>query len=173
MVTQSRLIELFNYDVNTGLFTRIIRSSPNTKIGEIAGYKAKNGYVVIFVDSKAYKAHRLAWLFVNGNFPEYEIDHINGIKHDNRINNLREAKHCENAQNRKTPKNNAIGLIGAFFNKSNKKYISKIVYKKTKYHLGCFETAEEAHAAYCRAKSLLHTFNPVPRDCAKQSENLV
>ena len=90
-LTQKRLKELLDYDPKTGIFTWKYANN-NRKAGSKAGYKAKDGYIAISIDSKRYLAHRLVWLFVYGHFPKYDIDHINRIRDDNRIENLQKAE---------------------------------------------------------------------------------
>jgi len=93
---------LLTYDPYTGLFTWLVDAYSNKVKGKIAG-SIKEGYINISIDRKLYRAHRLAWLYVNGVFPS-EIDHINRVKSDNRICNLREVSRSENCQNRSTSK---------------------------------------------------------------------
>lgn len=100
MITQDRLRELLHYDPDTGIFTRLVSTGWRGKVGDVAGYKNPDGYLVIMIDYKLYLAHRLAWLYTYGRFPEV-TDHINGVRDDNRIVNLREVTNWENAQNKK------------------------------------------------------------------------
>ena len=94
-----RLQEILDYDQETGIFTWKINQCGARKKGQIAGTKNKNGYIVIR-HKKLYYAHRLAWLYVHGIFPDSVIDHINRNKSDNRINNLRSVSHADNMYNR-------------------------------------------------------------------------
>lgn len=100
MLTQDRLRELLHYDPDTGVFTNI-KPRHRVKVGDIAGSNSGKGYLQIQIDQKRYSAHRLAWLYTYGRFPEEFIDHINGNPSDNRIVNLREVTQRENLQNRK------------------------------------------------------------------------
>jgi len=96
MITQDKLKEILDYNQHTGLFTwKKIKKYSNRSVGDIAG-SLSLGYVVIGIDKKIYKAHRLAWLYVYGEFPKEQLDHINGNKEDNRICNLREANQSQN-----------------------------------------------------------------------------
>lgn len=137
MLTQAILKENLSYDPETGLFIRLV-SRPNSKAGTVAGCVHSLGYIDIRLDWKAYKAHRLAWLYVYGCFPEHEIDHINGIKTDNRLCNLREVTHTENHQNKPTYKSNKSGITGVYFNTTKNRWLSYITVNKRRINLGCF-----------------------------------
>lgn len=88
MLTQARLKELFHYDKETGAFTHI-KARRGVRVGKILGCLANNGYLVIRADGKLYLAHRLAWMYVHGAFPPDQLDHINRMRTDNRLCNLR------------------------------------------------------------------------------------
>jgi len=111
MITQKRLKELLSYDVETGIFTRVT-STKGARVGSIAGRATKGRYVDIRVDGTRYGGHRLVWLYVYGNLPEIEIDHINHDRTDNRITNLRLAGHKANQKNRSLNKDNTSGVSG-------------------------------------------------------------
>ena len=158
MITSERLKELVIYEPTTGIFTWRISRGGCVKQGATAG-SLTNGYVSIAIDAKRYKAHRLAWLYVFGVWPKDEIDHIDTNKSNNRIANLREATHSENMQNqRSSPKTSATGLMGAHFYKRTKKWQASITVGGNLKHLGYFNTANEAHDAYLKAKRELHEF---------------
>lgn len=161
-LTQERLIEILDYNQTTGLFSWKFNFG-NASVGATAGCKHENGYIEIGVDGAVYKAHRLAWLYAYGVWPEAEIDHINGVRDDNRICNLREASRADNMQNKRTYKSSSSGLLGAMFHKSSGKWSAAIQVNGKRKHLGLFDTAEAAHFAYCVAKKQLHTFNPTVR----------
>lgn len=99
-VSVNRVKKLLDYDKLTGIFKWKIQQSNRIKIGSIAGTIRDNGYIKIIIDGQLYFAHRLAWLYVTGEWPKQNIDHKNGIKNDNKFDNLREATHSENGQNR-------------------------------------------------------------------------
>lgn len=157
MLTQERLKELLHYNPETGILVWISNSGSrgNYNAGAVAGGKHKCGYLHTHIDRKAYLIHRLAWLYVYGHFPPHHIDHINGVRCDNRISNLRLATESENAQNRRLPqKNNKIGMIGV--SKHRGRYRASISMNKKWHFLGSFDTSEEASKAYLKAKRLLH-----------------
>lgn len=162
MLTQSRLEELFHYDRETGIFTRRVRTGSMAGIGTEAGCKNNLGYIVIGINKKLYKAHRLAWLYMTGEWPKDHIDHINGATGDNRFANLREASHAENMQNMAKNKNNTSGFMGVSWCKNRKKWRALISVAGRDVDIGRFATPEDAYAAYLAAKAKYHTFNPVP-----------
>ena len=141
MITQQELKSQLRYCRKTGLFFRKIAKIHKVKVGDIAGCKNTKGYIVISVNSKAYLAHRLAWLYVTGKFPEQVIDHINRIKHDNRWENLRDVSRNENALNVDVHRDSKSGVKGVSY-KKGRNSCWQVRYKaKT---LGYFKTIEEA-----------------------------
>jgi hypothetical protein len=162
-MNQQTLKQLLHYDSSTGHFTWLVSTAKRITVGNRAGSSHNKGYRVIKIDGKAYKEHRLAWLYIHGVFPNDCLDHINGVRHDNRIDNLREATNAENSQNRSKMKNNASGFIGVVWHKGANKWSSQIYKDGEKNYLGLFSTPESAHEAYVKAKSELHTFQPEPR----------
>lgn len=158
-LTQQRLKELLSYDPETGLFINLTQRRPQAKIGSVAGCKHYSGYIHIKIDNKKYMAHRLAWLYVYGEMPKKELDHINEIKDDNRIVNLRLATHKENGQNVSSPRiDNNSGFRGVSWDKKAKKWCAQIGINGKYKNLGYFVTPEEAYEAYLKAKRKIHTF---------------
>ena len=143
--TQARLRELVSYDPQTGQFKW--KAGRGGSSGE-CGCLIKSGYIIIGFDHELYRAHRLAWLYVYGEWPTY-IDHVNGIKNDNRIANLREATKSQNGANSKTK--NPHGMKGVTFSGRMNKWTAHISINGRKKHLGTFKTKEEAHHAYLEA----------------------
>jgi len=160
LLTAERLREILDYDPETGIFIwreGVKRHTAGTR----AGYPGFWGYWRVGIGGKAYRLCRLAWLYMTGEWPKEEIDHINAKRNDDRFVNLREASRAMNAQNlRKPHRDNTHGLTGVMRFKKNwstiEKWTSQIMAKGKRYHLGVFDTPEEAHQAYLKAKRELH-----------------
>jgi hypothetical protein len=148
MLTQDLLIEMFDFDPETGWFTNRY-SRGRAAAGSRAGSETGHGYRRIIIGYNKYYEHHLAWLYVNGVWPD-EIDHVNGDRSDNKISNLRVCSRSENNFNREDG-TGISGLKGAYLNKRNLKWISQIQLGGQVKHLGTFETPEEAHEAYKKA----------------------
>lgn len=155
-LTQEQLKGMLSYDPETGAFT-CIKPMGRRRPGMVMGDIHHTGYRRIKLLGKEYKAHRLAWLYIYGCWPADQIDHINGVRDDNRIANLREANNAENQHNRhKLPRNNRSGYIGVCWCSESSKWRATIKVDGKNRRLGLFATPEEAHAAYLRAKARLH-----------------
>lgn len=157
-LTQEYLKSILNYCPETGIFTRLVSTAQRVKVGDIAGSINGDGYLLIMVAGKRYKAHRLAWLYMTGNWPKDQIDHIDGGKANNRFPNLREATHGQNQSNTPVPRNNKSGLKGVSHTKGSKvrPWMARIMVAEKTIYLGMFETKELAHAAYCEAADKYH-----------------
>ena len=154
-ITAEQLREILDYSAETGVFIWRIRPSKSVKAGNIAGNINKVGYSTLGIQGKIYKAHRLAWLYIRGTWPVGLIDHINGIKADNRFENLRDVGAEGNSQNiRKPNRRNKSGFMGVIWYQ-NKWRASMSVNGKSKW-LGDYSTPEEAHQAYLNAKRIFH-----------------
>lgn len=147
MITQAELKKTLSYDPSTGVFTWIIRPSQRIKANTVAGSENEQGYIVIKINGRMYKAHRLAWLYVNGYLPEHNVDHINRVRNDNRISNLREASQMCNVQNSCIRKDNTSGCRGVSWSKSCKKWWAYIDHKGERISLGYHETVDAARTA--------------------------
>jgi hypothetical protein len=154
-LTQERLKELLHYDESTGLFVRLIGSG-GSKAGDVAGYLCQNGYAYVRVAGYTFLAHRLAWFYVHGVTPPYEIDHINGKKSDNRLCNLRLSTKSENMCNQTKYANNTTGYKGVTFRKKEGRYQAQIRLNGKPRYLGLFSNPQDAHAAYAAAAKELH-----------------
>ncbi len=152
-ITQESLKSLLLYDPLLGRFTRLTQRRQH-KSGTIAGSVDFYGYIVISINGRVYKAHRLAWLYVHGKWPE-EVDHINGIRSDNRLLNLRSGSHSRNMTNQSRPHcNNLSGFLGVYHKRGL--WVAVIHLNKKRINLGYFKTPELASRAYQNAKRELH-----------------
>lgn len=159
MITQAELKSRLDYNPDTGEFHWKIKPSKRFPAGMKAGSNV-NGYIRIHMNSKLYGAHRLAWLYVHGEHPEHQIDHINGNPSDNRIANLRKATQFENAQNIRRPqKNNSHGNLGISYDPHKKLWRARIGINGKRKYIGRFKSQEDAAQAYINAKRELHLFN--------------
>lgn len=154
-ISHEELIEHVSYDPETGIF-RWRRKDHGRRSNECGSINNQTGYVYLCINRKRLLGHRAAWLYVKGSSPEGQIDHINGCKTDNRISNLRDVSRSTNQQNRrKAGKGNKCGLLGAH-STAEGKFTSRIVVGKDRVYLGYFDTAEQAHEAYIKAKRQYH-----------------
>ncbi len=146
MLTQERLKELLHYDPETGIFTRKSKVGKYF-VGSVCGAKQIKGYIQVSVDGGNYLAHRLAWLYVYGNFPKNQIDHINRIKTDNSIKNLRDVDASTNHHNIGLRSHNRSGFTGVVKDKRSGKWIVQIIYKNKRYYIGSFNDVNVAALA--------------------------
>ena len=174
MLTQARLKEVVHYDPDIGVFTwltRVVREEWNRTDrswnGRYAGKRAGSlsvhlGYRILGIDDHAQYEHRLAWLYMTGEWPAEYIDHINLIKSDNRWGNLRAASRSQNKANVPLGLKNTSGYKGVCYSPRHEKWKAQIQVDRRNRHLGLFNTPEDAHAAYCfAAKSHFGEFSRV------------
>jgi len=167
-LTVLHLYMLLNYFPDTGLFQWCERTplmvdlfnldsravdSWNTKYAnKQAGHTDPDEYTIISILGEDYKAHQIAWLMYYGHWPENEIDHINGIRSENWINNLRDVTRPVNMKNKPKYKTNKTGIIGVYWHKLSKKWAASISVNKKVLHLGVYETIELAASVRAAAE---------------------
>lgn len=145
-MTPERMIDLLEYNQDTGDFTWRHNVAKNVKAGRKAGYRRSNGYIVITIQGRCYFAHRLAWLFIYGEWPT-QIDHVNHDRADNRICNLREVSTSVNGKNRRLGNNNSTGIIGVYKIKNSGRWQAAITINNKLKGLGRFDDFFEACCA--------------------------
>jgi hypothetical protein len=151
-ITKEFLHNIFEYNNGNLIYKqdRLIKRK-----GEIAGSILKKGYIQIGINGKTYLAHRLIFFMFNGFMPKY-VDHINGIRNDNRIENLREADSFQNNWNRKKIPNKKFPAKGIYKHSKYDKYCVEITFKGERIHLGIFDTLDEAVKASNNARLKYH-----------------
>lgn len=150
-LTARHLRSLLRYDEATGEFTWI----SGQRAGMRAGYSVSTGYTKVNIEKVTYLAHRLAWLYMHGEWPKQHIDHLNGKGRDNRIANLRDVSQGINLQNKRAAQSNSTtGILGVSMKRG--KYKARVAVGGIAHHIGTFLTLEEAHAAYLSKKRELH-----------------
>lgn len=153
--TQDRLKELLSYDPETGFFTWLIYRNCNSRVGGRAGTINTRGYRAINIEGCVLLAHRLAWFYMNGVWPDSDIDHKSGIRDDNRWANLRVLSRAQNMQNLHTHhKDNKTGYLGVVPYKS--RFTAHIRINGKNKYVGTYDTPELAHAAYVEVKRAHH-----------------
>ena len=155
MLTAERLRELLHYDSDTGVFTWRVDRRGGRKAGDVTGARHGRGYVVIGIDNKLYLAHRLAWLWMTGAWPEDKIDHMDLDRANNRFANLRPATESQNKANAPLRRDNTSGFKGVSWHSAVNRWAAQIHHNKRHYHLGLFDRPEEAHDAYVAAAERL------------------
>jgi hypothetical protein len=150
--------QFVKYDPLTGEFIWIAASARKGKTGCKTGFKdGKDGYILVRIEDVSYRAHRLAWLLEKGEDPgHFEVDHINGDKADNRIENLRLSTRGQNRANSVHNKSSKSGLKGVYWCKKQKKWRAQITINKKVMKLGAFANPFEAHMAYREAAVKCH-----------------
>lgn len=152
LLTHDRLLRALHYDPISGVFTRrVVPGSRIDLVGKDAGGPTSCGYERIAIDNRRYRAHRLAWFYMTGQWPILEIDHRNRIRTDNRWDNLREATSAINKHNRDTVSKNKVGLLGV-----TQLPAGNFRARINAEHIGVFATREEALAAYVKEKRKRH-----------------
>jgi hypothetical protein len=154
-LTQKRLHELLSYNESEGNFYWRV-SKGGVKAGALAGDVDHKGYHRIMIDRKTYATHRLVFLYVTGEFPAEQVDHIDGNPINNRIENLRQATNAQNRRNVRISKSNKSGYKGVCWNKRSAKWVAVIKKDKQHHFLGYFNDVIDAHNAVKNARESLH-----------------
>lgn len=158
MITQSELKELFYYDPETGMVTRKIKTSRRTKMGGIVGSLFTSGagkkYLRTQIGEKQYRLHRLIWLYVTGEFPPYEIDHVDGCGVNNKWSNLRSVTGQINKQNMRKYITNSSGVSGIEWHKSHARWRVRIGLGEHRKHVGYYDNLFDAACARKSAERL-------------------
>ena len=158
-----RLREVLSYSPETGEFTWLVTNGPHAREGNRAGTDHPEGYRVIRVDGVRYLSHRLAWFYVNGEWPKEQLDHRNGIRNDNRISNLREANQSQNSQNQAVRRDSKSGHTGVHWLERERKWSAVIQASGKTIRLGQFNSLDLAVSARAEAKAKFHEFQPKER----------
>ena len=159
MITQELVMSLFTYNPENGYLNRKTTTG-GCSIGERVGYIELNGYRRTRIKGRQYAEHRIIWLLIYGNLPNCQIDHINRLKNDNRVINLRLANASQNQQNIPIKGNNTTGVCGVSYHKQAKKFTSRIVVDGKQIFLGLFKDIECAALARKDAEYTYFTHSP-------------
>lgn len=151
-LTRQRLKEVLHYSPDTGIFVWLKRTSNRVEIGSMAGSLEGTGYQSIRIDKIAHLAHRLAFLYMEGYFPENDVDHINRVRDDNRWENLRHVSRSCNMRNKTKPVNNISGVVGVSWDKNRGKWTGMITINYRQFSLGRFDTLKSAVQARWEAE---------------------
>lgn len=151
-LTQKRLKELLDYIPESGEFVWKLNRGPRILAGSLAGYLDNKKYRVIKVDNVQFKAHRLAFLWMNGEFPPQDVDHINRNPSDNRWLNLRHATRSQNCINKLPSNRNSSGHVGVYWSKQHKKWRAQCKVGQKQHSLGLFENIQDAFSKVSKFK---------------------
>ena len=154
VVTQDFLKEHFEY--RDGHLFWVKPTARGVKIDQQFGCYDNYGYRVGSLKGKRYYEHRLIWLYHYGEWPKDQIDHINGDRSDNRIENLRECAHQQNSFNRKSDRGSTSKYKGVHWSKQHKKWVAGYRYKRKRYYVGYYDTELEAAKAYDLTTASIH-----------------
>lgn len=154
-ITQAELKEMLRYDPETGAFTWRV-SYRRAREGAVAGAMDGSGYVRIKINGTPYKAHRLAWFYMTGVWPEGDMDHRNRIRSDNRWNNLRQATRGENNWNTPIRADNKSGIKGVCWDPRSRRWRTSLWIGGKQRCLGLFSTLGEASQVVRAAREKHH-----------------
>ena len=144
MITQELLKELLHYDPLSGIFTNKVNRGTRAIKGEQAGHVDTQGYVIINIDYKKYAAHRFAYLYMTGDFPKNDIDHIDHNKSNNKWSNIRSVSIGDNSKNLPKRKDNTSGFTGVSWSKNRNRWRAEITVNKKIVRLGEFFDLSDA-----------------------------
>ncbi|WP_081048573.1 HNH endonuclease [Xanthomonas translucens] len=169
--TAEQVQALLDYDPETGEFRWRKANSTRVRVGDVAGTHKPNGYLHIGVNCRILLGHRLAWLWVHGEWPAGHIDHLDGNPLNNAISNLREVTSSGNMHNRRkeatrSGRPTSSKYLGVSWQKKTGSWLARIGLNGKQLYIGTFATEEAAYAAYLAAKAELHPTQPVPRESA-------
>ncbi len=153
-MTPERLRRVLDYNPETGLFTRRCNVGKRWKIGDKAGSPHNHGYVQIAVDGRKFLAHRLAWLWMTGEWPTFQIDHIDTNRANNQWANLRQASQSQNLMNSSCHYDNSSGIKGVSWSEERQKWVAQIRIAGKNRQLGRFNSKQEAADCYNAAARL-------------------
>ncbi|ELJ7526683.1 HNH endonuclease [Salmonella enterica] len=146
--------DLIDYNPENGVLTAKVNFS-GRQAGSVIGSQTWQGYYAFSLFGKKCFAHRLAWLLHYGEWPSQPIDHINGIKTDNSIRNLRLCSLSQNQFNKPTQKNNTTGVKGVYWNKRDKRYVASVQFNGKKYSAGHHKDIDSAKEAVMKLREKL------------------
>lgn len=150
------LRNLLSYDPDSGELRWKNPTSPRVRSGDVAGRINIDGYVTVSIKSGFYRGHRVAFAIWHGRWPNGQLDHINGVRHDNRMVNLRECSNAQNQHNRRRSRRNKSGIKGVYFDKHSGKWRALIRISSKKIYLGSFSDKDAAASAYAAAARNYH-----------------
>lgn len=162
MLTAERVRHLFTYDEDLGVLVRNFKRG-KALAGSHSTCTDREGYLVVGIDSKLYRAHRVIWLYKTGYWPKNDIDHIDRDKANNRFSNLRDVTRAENKQNQVAKKGSKSGVKGVSWDDKRKHWSAEITVNGKRFHLCWTTNKDEAAAAYAAAAAVLHQFNPAAK----------
>ena len=152
ILTQEKLKTLLHYEPETGEFTWLVAKGSRAEAGDVAGYRTKEGYIYIGVDGRLYGAHRLAFLYMTGSWPEHQVDHKDRDPGDNRWSRIRPSTNGQNNCNK--PTRNKLGVKGVY--PSGEKFQVQFKENGQMKCFGTFETLAEAKAVSLQQQTRIH-----------------
>lgn len=160
-LTKEYVNSILLYEKDTGVLRWRNQQSNRVKPNSVAGSINSEGYVCLDIRARPYRAHRIIWLMEYGNFPNGQIDHIDGNRANNRLENLREVSNKQNQENKKTMAKSVSGHKGVTWHSRDKVWQARIGHNMKSKHLGSFRNVEDAISAYKEAALQIHTCNNV------------